>query len=99
MPALGRRVNHGARNALDDDAEREVQRAAGADERAGQLEIRARLDEEPGLVFVEAEEPELVIAPAGDALIFGGQLVGGWELGCGHNCSNEQIPAEFVFRS
>jgi hypothetical protein len=83
----------------DDDAEREVQRATGPDERAGQLQVRAGLDEEPALLFAEAEEPELVVAPAGDALILGGQLVGGWELGCGHTCSNEQIRAEFVGRS
>ena len=77
-----------------------MQRAARADERPGQLEIRTRLDEEPALLFAEPERPELVVAPADDALILGGQLVGeGWELGCGHNCSNEQIRAEFVGRS
>jgi hypothetical protein len=83
----------------NDDAQREVQRAAGADERAGQLKVRARLDENPAVVLAEAEEPELVVAPARDALVLGGQLVGRWELGCGHNCSNEQIRAEFVGRS
>jgi hypothetical protein len=99
MPASARRVNDGVREALDDDTEREVQRTAGADERTGQLEIRARLDEEPGFLFAEAEEAELVVAPARDPLVLGGQLVGGWELGCRHNCSNEQIPTEFVGRS
>ena len=83
----------------DDDAEREVQRAAGADERAGQLQVRARLDEEPALLLTEAEEPELVVAPTGDPLVFGGELVGWRELGCGHTCSNEHIRAEFVGRS
>jgi hypothetical protein len=83
----------------DDDAEREVQRATGPDERAGQLQVRAGLDEEPALLFAEAEEPELVVAPTGDPLVFGGELVGWRELGCGHTCSNEHIRAEFVGRS
>jgi hypothetical protein len=102
MPACGRGVNHGARGeaALDDDTKREVERTAGADERAGQLQVRARVDEEPAVLVAEAEEPELVIAPADDPLILVRQLVGGlWELGCGHTCSNEQIRAWFVGRS
>ena len=78
MPAARRRVN-----LLEDDAEREMERAAGAHERAGELEICARVDQEPGLFLAEAEEPELVEAPRGDALILGGQLerremVGRW---------------------
>ena len=85
-------------DASDDDAESEVERAARTDERAGQLQVRAGLDEEPTLLLAEAEEPELVVAPAGNALILGRQL-GGWELGCGHTCSNEHIRAEFVGRS
>ena len=85
---------------LDDDAQREVERAAGPDERASQLEIRARLDEEPAVLVSEPEQPELVVAPARDELILGGQLVGRvWELCCGHICSNDQIPVEFVDRT
>ena len=77
-----------------------MQRAACADERAGELQVCARVDEEPAVLVPEAQRPELVVAPADDALILGGQLVGeGRELGCGHNCSNEQIRAEFVGRS
>ena len=77
-----------------------MQRAARADERARQLEVGTRVDEEPRVLVAEAERPELVVAPADDALILGGQLVGeGWKLGWGHNCSNEQIRAQFVGRS
>src|SRR5688572_11270502 len=71
--------------ALDDDAQREMQRAAGTDERAGQLEVGARVDEEPGVLLAETELSELVETPADHALILLGQLVGGvWVLGCGH---------------
>lgn len=81
----------------DDDAEREVVRAAGADERSGQLEIRARVDEQPAVLVAEAERAELVIPPSDHALILGGQLVRRvGKLGGGHICSNEQIRAEFV---
>lgn len=74
-----------ARTRLENDAEREVQRAAGADERTGQLEIGTRVDEEPGVFLPEAETTELVETPADDALILLRQLVGGmWELCCGH---------------
>ena len=77
-----------------------MQRAARADERARQLEVGTRVDEEPRVLVAEAERPELVVAPADDALILGGQLVRRVrELGCGHNCSNEQIRTEFVGRS
>ena len=62
MPALSRSVNS------NDDAQREVQRTAGADQRAGQLEIRTGLDEQPAVLLAEAEEPELVVPPAHDAL-------------------------------
>ena len=83
---------------LEDDAKREVERAAGADERAGQLEVGARVDEQPTVIRAEAEEAELVETPAGDALILHGQLVDRmcWELGWGHTCSNDEIRAEFV---
>jgi len=77
-----------------------MQRAARADERAGELQVCARVNEEPAVLVPEPQRPELVVAPTDDALILGGQLVGeGWELGCGHNCSNEQIRAQFVGRS
>ena len=91
------RLNAGAWS--DDDAEREVERAAGADERAGQLQVCAGLDEDPALLLAETEHPELVVPPADDPLIFGGELLGWRELGCGHTCSNEHIRAEFVGRS
>lgn len=55
--------------ALDDDTKREVQRAAGADERAGQLEIGSRVDEQPAILVAEAEKAELFETPADDALI------------------------------
>lgn len=80
----------------DDDAEREVKRAAGADERAGQLQVRAGLDQEPAVLLAETEEPELVVPPTGDTPILGRERVGWRELGCGHTCSNEHIRAEFV---
>jgi len=77
--------NGSSRARLEDDAQREVQRAARADERAGQLEIGPRVDEQPAVLGAEAEKPELVETPAGDALVFGGQLVREWwELCCGH---------------
>ena len=77
-----------------------MERAAGPDQRAGQLQIRARVDEEPAVLITEAEQPELVVAPTDDALVLVRELVGGVrKLGCGHNCSNEQIRAEFVGRS
>ena len=67
MTALRRGVKNDV--ALDDDAERQMQRAPGADERARQLEIRARVDEHPGVLVTEPEEPELLEAPAHDALV------------------------------
>lgn len=77
-----------------------MERTAGADERAGQLEVGARVDEEPGVLLVEAELPELVETPAGDPLILLGQLVGGvWVLWRGHVSSDDQIPREFVGRT
>ena len=91
MPAPGGSVKKSAqerlkpRPRLDDDAQGEVQRAARADERAGQLEVCPRVDEQPAVLVAEAEKPELFETPADDALILDGQLVRGWwELGCGH---------------
>jgi hypothetical protein len=55
--------------ALDGDAQRQVQRTPGADERARQLEIGARVDEHPGVLVTEPEAPELLEAPTHDALI------------------------------
>ena len=69
MPARRRSVNY------RDDAEREVERAARTHEGARQLQVGARVDEHPGVLLAEAEEPELVEAPAHDALVLRGQLV------------------------
>ena len=81
MPPRRRRV----KDELEDDAKREVERTARPDERTGQLEVGARVHEEPGVLLFEAELPELVETPADDALILMGQLVRGvWMLGCGH---------------
>jgi hypothetical protein len=57
------------RTGLDDDAEREVERAARADERARELQVGSGVDEDPRVLGFEAEEPELVEAPTDDALI------------------------------
>jgi len=54
---------------LDGDAQRQVQRTPGTDERARQLEIGARVDEHPRVLVTEPEEPELLEAPTHDALI------------------------------
>jgi hypothetical protein len=67
MPAHRRGVKNGV--ALDDDAQRQVQRASGTDERARQLEIGTRVHEHPRVLVTEAEESELLEAPAHDALI------------------------------
>ena len=69
----------------DNDAKRQMQRAAGADERTRELEVGARVDEKPRVLLAEPEESELVEAPADHALILGRQpLRGVWKLGCGH---------------
>ena len=67
MTAPRGRVKNGV--ALDDDAQREVQRASGTDERARQLEVGARVDEHPGVLVTEPEAPELLEAPTHDALV------------------------------
>ena len=67
MPAGQRGVKRGG--ALEDDAERQVERTAGTHERARELQVGAGVDEEPGVLVAEPEEPELVEAPAHDALI------------------------------
>ena len=54
---------------LDGDAQRQVQRTPGTDERARQLKVGARVDEHPSVLVTELEEPELLEAPAHDALI------------------------------
>ena len=46
-----------------------MERAPGPDQRSGELQVRARVDEEPRVLVAEAEKPELVEAPADDALI------------------------------
>ena len=57
------------RVALDDDAQREMQRTASADDRARQLEVGPRVDEHPRVLVTESEETELLEAPTHDALI------------------------------
>ena len=85
LPAPGRRVNHGGRKGLDDDAEREVKRAARADERARELQVGSGVDEDPRVLGFEAEEPELVEAPTDDALILERSLEGlRWVFRCRH---------------
>ncbi len=74
MPAARRGVKRGI--VLEDDAEREVERAARADERTRELQVGSCVDEEPRVLGVEPEEPELVEAPAHDALILGRSLEG-----------------------
>ena len=69
------------RRALEDDAERQVERTPGTHKRARELQVRSGVDEEPRVLVAEAEEPELVEAPAHDALIFERWLEGlGWEF-------------------
>ncbi len=58
----------------DDDAERQVKRAACADELTRALQVGSRVDEEPGVLLPVAEEPELIEPPADDALVLEGQL-------------------------
>ena len=83
MPAARRRVKRGI--VLEDDAEREVERAARADERARELQVGSGVDEEPRVLGVEPEEHELVEAPAHDALILERSLEGlRWVFRCRH---------------
>src|SRR6188474_130280 len=67
MPATRRGVN--TELALDDDAQREMQRTTCADDRARQLEVGPRVDEHPRVLVTEPEEAELLEAPTHDALI------------------------------
>ena len=67
MPAPPRSVKN--RGLLDDDAQRKVQRAPCTDERPRQLQVGARVDEHPRVLVAEPEAPELLEAPAHDALI------------------------------
>jgi hypothetical protein len=67
MPAPRRGVN--TEFALDDDAQREVQRTTCADDRARELEVGPRVDEHPRVLVTESEEAELLEAPTHDALI------------------------------
>jgi hypothetical protein len=88
------------RAALHDDAERQVMRTAGSDQRAGQLEIRSRVDEHPCVLVTEPEEPELLEPPAHDALILEGGSIGlRWVLRRRHTCCNERNAPEFVGRT
>jgi len=77
MPAPPRGVKDGSA----DDAKRKVERAAGPHQRAGELQVGSGVDEEPRVLVAEPEEPELVEAPAHDALILERSLEGlGWEF-------------------
>jgi hypothetical protein len=86
MPATAGRVN--PRMVLENDAKREMERAAGPDERPRELQVCTRVDEEPCVLVAEAEEPELLEAPADDALILERELDRlGWVL-------RRHVPAE-----
>lgn len=76
------RLKAGVRS--DDDAKREVQRAARTDQRSRQLQVCARVDEHPRVLVTEPEAAELLEAPAHDALILERVLVGRWVLRCRH---------------
>jgi hypothetical protein len=64
--------------ALEDDAEREVQRATRTDERACELQVGSGVDEQPRVLVTEPKEPELVETPGRDALILERSLEGLW---------------------
>jgi hypothetical protein len=85
---------------LDDDAKRQMVRAARSDERARQLEIGTRVDKHPCVLVAEPEEPELLEPPAHDALILERGLIGlRWVLRRRHTCCNERNVPEFVGRT
>jgi len=52
-----------------------MMRAPGADELPHDVQVRTRSFEQPRILVAEAERPELVEAPVGDAAILEGQLV------------------------
>ena len=81
MPAAPWGVKKGV--ALDDDPQREMQRASGTHERARQLKVGARVDEHPRVLVTEPEEPELLEAPAHDALVLERELECSWWVFCG----------------
>jgi len=98
MPAAPWGVKKGV--ALDDDPQREMQRASGTHERARQLKVGARVDEHPRVLVTEPEEPELLEAPAHDALILERELECSWWVFCGrHTCSNDEVPPSVVDRT
>ena len=74
MPAGQRGVKRSL--VLEDDAERQVERTTRTDERARELQVGARVDEQPRVLVAEPEKPELVEAPAHDALILERSLEG-----------------------
>ena len=103
MPALAESVKEAAQGrlkkapALEDDAEREVQRATRTDERARELQVGSRVDEEPGVLVAEPEQTKLVEAPAHDALILERSLEGlRWVLRRRHTSFNEQTRSELL---
>src|SRR5262245_47077096 len=82
--------------ALDDDTQREMERAAGSDERSRQLQVGSRVDEHPGVLVREAELAELLETPADDPLVLDRSVVRlWWMFRRRHTCSNERNPREF----
>jgi len=78
-------------SALDDDAQREMQRAPCTDERPRQLQVRSRVDEHPRVLVTEPEAPKLLETPRHHALILERELVGGWwELSWRHTFYNDR---------
>jgi hypothetical protein len=103
MPAPAGSVKEAAQGrlkkapALEDDPEREVQRATRADERARELQVGAGVDEEPRVLVAEPEPTKLVEAPAHDALILERSLEGlRWVLRRRHTSFNEQTRSELL---
>lgn len=69
------------RRVLEDDTERQVERTSRTHERACELQVGSGVDEKPRVLVAEPEEPELIEAPAHDALILERSLEGlGWEF-------------------
>jgi mannose-6-phosphate isomerase-like protein (cupin superfamily) len=74
-----------------------VERASRTDERAGQLHVGARVDEEPRVLVAEAEESELFEAPADDALLLERSLEGlRWVLRRRHTSFNDEMRPELL---
>ena len=103
MPARAESVKEAAQGrlkkapALEGDAKREVQWATRTDERARELQVGSRVDEEPRVLVAEPEQTKLVEAPAHDALILERPLEGlRWVLRRRHTSFNEQMRSELL---